>query len=66
MMKKIPINGLFDAREILKRAGYDRNRNKCGSFWFDKSGKEFEFMGWGPSEDGMMPKKPQYIEVREV
>ena len=68
-MKKtleIKINGLFDAREILKQAGYCRNRNKCGSFWLDKQGKEYEFMGWGPSEDGMMPRKPQYIESQEV
>jgi len=64
-MLKIKTNKKITVSEILSDAGYYRNWDKCGSFW-TKNNQEYEFVGWGPSIDEIMPKTPEYIEMEEV
>ena len=64
-MTTIKANGRINAVQILEDSGYIRNWTKSGSYW-TKNGEEFEYMGWGPSIEGMMPIRPDYIELEKV
>ena len=63
MEMELKANKHISLNEVMAENEFTRNWDKSGSIWKDNKGKEWEFIGWGPSPDGMMPKNPEYVEL---